>query len=202
MNTRKHYIDTAKALGIIAVVAGHAPGVHHSLVSFIYSFHMPLFFFLSGYLLRPDKLRLSVVGHLRLQWQNLALPYLVFFCDFILLLDGRGPGHSRSSGFMAGDKSIAGYARGQYNKSEGQYRFMVFSLPDRLLDPLPSAAYIAVDNNSQLRCTRHRHHGIDPEGSTAIPSTLGPGYRGFRSSVLCARCMRILVNVVTRSDDS
>lgn len=79
MNTRKHYIDTAKALGIVAVVAGHAPGVHPSLVSFIYSFHMPLFFFLSGYLLRPEKLRLSVVDHLRLQWQNLVLPYMVFF---------------------------------------------------------------------------------------------------------------------------
>lgn len=79
MNKRKHYIDTAKAIGIVAVIAGHAPGVHPALVRFIYSFHMPLFFFLSGYLVRRDKLTLSVGNHLRLQCRNLALPYLIFF---------------------------------------------------------------------------------------------------------------------------
>ena len=47
---RLHYIDIAKGIGILLValahndLAGYAPFLYH----WIYSFHMPLFFFLSG----------------------------------------------------------------------------------------------------------------------------------------------------------
>ena len=49
------YIDVAKGIGILLVVAGHndlalvSPYLHR----WIYSFHMPLFFFLSGYFFKP-----------------------------------------------------------------------------------------------------------------------------------------------------
>lgn len=44
------WIDTLKALGIIAVVVGHVvPG---TLAKIIFSFHMPLFFFISGFLFK------------------------------------------------------------------------------------------------------------------------------------------------------
>jgi acyltransferase len=50
-----NWIDWLKALGIIAVVFGHiASG--SALTIWIYSFHMPLFFAVSGYLLKPDHL--------------------------------------------------------------------------------------------------------------------------------------------------
>ena len=39
------FIDTLKAIGIILVVIGHNDTI---LTKYIYSFHMPLFFFLSG----------------------------------------------------------------------------------------------------------------------------------------------------------
>lgn len=43
---RIEYIDLAKGVGIILVVIGHSiSGIGYK---FIYSFHMPLFFFLSG----------------------------------------------------------------------------------------------------------------------------------------------------------
>ena len=48
---RLTYIDTMKAIGIALIVFGHAPGLDASLKAFIYSFHMPLFFFISGVLL-------------------------------------------------------------------------------------------------------------------------------------------------------
>jgi len=58
MNTKRlDWIDIAKGIGIILVVLGHTlvPQVRETgfagfLWIFIYNFHMPLFFFLSGYL--------------------------------------------------------------------------------------------------------------------------------------------------------
>lgn len=47
-NTRKHYLDIAKGIGIILVVLGHCPQVYNPLKQWIYAFHMPLFFIVSG----------------------------------------------------------------------------------------------------------------------------------------------------------
>lgn len=50
------YIDIAKGIGIVLVVMGHndfaliSPFAH----KFIYSFHMPMFFFMSGMFFKPD----------------------------------------------------------------------------------------------------------------------------------------------------
>lgn len=48
-NKRLDYLDVAKGIGILLVILGHCQlgriGRAHSL---IYSFHMPLFFFISG----------------------------------------------------------------------------------------------------------------------------------------------------------
>lgn len=60
LNNRSYWVDYAKAIGIILVVYGHVArglvksgivdddGLFTILDSVIYSFHMPLFFFLSG----------------------------------------------------------------------------------------------------------------------------------------------------------
>lgn len=51
---RIHYIDIAKAFGIIAIVMGHIYGV--GIVRHIlYAFHVPLFFFLSALFLNTSK---------------------------------------------------------------------------------------------------------------------------------------------------
>ncbi len=53
---RVQYIDIAKGIGIVLVVMGHndfaliSPFAH----KLIYSFHMPMFFFMSGMFFRPD----------------------------------------------------------------------------------------------------------------------------------------------------
>ena len=48
------YIDKAKGVAILLVILGHCCGsVEEPINRFILSFHMPLFFFLSGLLAKP-----------------------------------------------------------------------------------------------------------------------------------------------------
>lgn len=49
------YVDIAKGIGIILVVIGHLLPDYNDFKAFIYSFHMPLFFILSGLTLKMDK---------------------------------------------------------------------------------------------------------------------------------------------------
>lgn len=46
---RESWIDVLKGIGIILVVIGHT-SMENPLVKWIYVFHMPLFFALSGYM--------------------------------------------------------------------------------------------------------------------------------------------------------
>lgn len=50
-NKRVLYIDVMKGIGILMVALGHCiPNVDHPIYRAILSFHMPLFFFISGFL--------------------------------------------------------------------------------------------------------------------------------------------------------
>lgn len=61
-NNRIEYIDVAKGLGILLVILGHIvwgenyriPG-NETICNFIYSFHMPLFFVISGLCIKESK---------------------------------------------------------------------------------------------------------------------------------------------------
>ncbi|PKN94355.1 MAG: hypothetical protein CVU44_04525 [Chloroflexi bacterium HGW-Chloroflexi-6] len=81
MSQRVVYIDIAKGIGILLVVLAHnglqsyAPLVHQ----FIYSFHMPLFFFLSGLFFKPE---IGFVELLKKRFNSLLLPY--FFTIFLI----------------------------------------------------------------------------------------------------------------------
>lgn len=87
MNTKRlDWIDIAKGIGIILVVLGHTlvPQVRETgfagfLWIFIYNFHMPLFFFLSGYLFEKGLFHYTNKGKFTLgKLQYLMLPYLIF----------------------------------------------------------------------------------------------------------------------------
>lgn len=57
--TRDPTIDCARGLAMALVVLGHNLAfatISGTAVAFIFSFHVPAFFFISGYLLRPDRL--------------------------------------------------------------------------------------------------------------------------------------------------
>lgn len=60
--------DIMKGIGILAVIIGH---IESGSVAFIYSFHMPLFFIVSGYFYREK----TVLASIRTDARHLLLPY-------------------------------------------------------------------------------------------------------------------------------
>jgi fucose 4-O-acetylase-like acetyltransferase len=77
LNARLEWADTAKGIGIIAVVVAHTALDFTWWGIFINSFHMPLFFFLSGLFFRmaPGG---SAAGLIRKRAARLLVPYFVF----------------------------------------------------------------------------------------------------------------------------
>lgn len=55
ISNRRTEIDVAKGFAIFLVIFGHVVTMHQTLFRWIFSFHMPAFFFLSGMTFRPDR---------------------------------------------------------------------------------------------------------------------------------------------------
>ncbi len=72
---RLTYIDTAKGLGMLFVIFAHVNYTPQLLVP-IYSFHMPLYFILSGMLFRRERYD-SFPQFLKRRFQTLLIPYLI-----------------------------------------------------------------------------------------------------------------------------
>ncbi|HON53348.1 MAG TPA: acyltransferase family protein [Bacteroidales bacterium] len=72
MPQRINWIDYAKVIGIYLVVLGHLPIPEQGSV-YIYSFHMPLFFFISGFLSKTNNItfRQFILKKIR----TLIIPY-------------------------------------------------------------------------------------------------------------------------------
>lgn len=93
MTIRENWVDWAKSIGIYLVVFGHAfyptEGYGCDVKNFVYAFHMPLFFFLSGYLFKK---RDSFFCFLKKNVKSLVVPYIFFnvlccLMDFLLISD-------------------------------------------------------------------------------------------------------------------
>lgn len=80
---RLEFVDYAKGIGIILVVLGHTRFPYARNI--IYSFHMPLFFMLSGYLFQDKKLEVSFLQYLIKKLKGLYLPFLKFSIFYLLL---------------------------------------------------------------------------------------------------------------------
>lgn len=76
---RSEIIDLCKAWGMILVVWGHSSGIPVTAATLIYSFHMPLFFFISGYLLKTSRLQRSITKEVAELARALLVPYVFFF---------------------------------------------------------------------------------------------------------------------------
>lgn len=101
---RLDWIDVLKGCGIILVVCGHVLDAP-TTVRFIYFFHMPLFFCVSGYLFRPRAGRALLPKLLR----GLAVPYVAFIVLITLLdlIQSRWTGHSTSLPLGSPLKAVA-----------------------------------------------------------------------------------------------
>ena len=75
---RINYIDIAKGIGILLVMLGHLLDSDALLKTAIYSFHMPLFFIVSGMVLKPQ----SIVKKVNRQINNILVPYVLWAVIF------------------------------------------------------------------------------------------------------------------------
>ena len=76
---RIDYLDMAKGIGIIMVVAGHSTFLQEDILTWISSFHMPLFFVLAGILLQikgEENKKISVIVKNKLR--SIMVPYVGF----------------------------------------------------------------------------------------------------------------------------
>lgn len=80
---RIEYIDIAKGIGIILVVAGHLLDKESELCKFIYGFHMPLFFVLSGLLFKENK-TFSNFKSIIVQQKKLIIQYCIYSGVFLI----------------------------------------------------------------------------------------------------------------------
>lgn len=76
---RIEWVDNAKALVIFLVVFAHNECQRQFYYILIYSFHMPLFFFISGYLLKEKYLADEVRFFLWRAYRTLIIPYVSFW---------------------------------------------------------------------------------------------------------------------------
>jgi fucose 4-O-acetylase-like acetyltransferase len=72
IKTKDVSVDTLKGLAILAVIFGH---IASPLSSFIYSWHMPLFFFISGFFIKTDE---SVKTFLLKNFKRIMIYFFVF----------------------------------------------------------------------------------------------------------------------------
>lgn len=124
---KDNYISTVKALGIILMVIGHAIGPNIAC-RFIYMFHMPLFFFCSGYFFRTP-IFVEDLGRFAIKrFQGLYLPFVKWSILFLLF-------HNIFCTWGLYDASLYGY----YNISDYFIRMksLLFTMTgqEQLLDP-------------------------------------------------------------------
>jgi fucose 4-O-acetylase-like acetyltransferase len=105
MGERIGWLDTARAIGIVAVVAGHVT-TDPSIWSALFHFHMPLFFMLSGmtYVAAP------VATLARRRIRTLLVPYLVWLV-LLVLVDAALAAALGRSAFLPWDRPAAALGR-------------------------------------------------------------------------------------------
>jgi fucose 4-O-acetylase-like acetyltransferase len=82
--TRLEYIDALRGFLIISMVAGHIiqwylPDYEHNhIFNFIYSFHMPLFMFVSGFVCFKPNQQIDFIAGLKRRFIQLMLPFFIW----------------------------------------------------------------------------------------------------------------------------
>ena len=80
----KTYWNVVKGVGIVLVVAGHACS-GNVLAKCIYLFHLPLFFFVSGYLYNEGKYGDDPFANIAARIKSSWIKYILVFWGLILL---------------------------------------------------------------------------------------------------------------------
>lgn len=75
------YIDIARSIGIIFIVIGHSGA---PFTSMLYQFHVPLFFFISGFLYKENTID-NIKNYIIYKFKKLYVPFVVYQIIFIIL---------------------------------------------------------------------------------------------------------------------
>jgi fucose 4-O-acetylase-like acetyltransferase len=90
MSNRYLWVDYAKGIGIILVVYGHVargifkagiqfdPSTYNLVDSIIYTFHMPLFFFLAGLFFLQSNQKTNSINLIRIKAETILYPYVLW----------------------------------------------------------------------------------------------------------------------------
>ena len=70
------YVDIFRAIGIILMIMGHIPCFGSRFDHFIHAFHMPMFFFVTGFFYKTDDLQIKKT--LTKKTRTLLIPYICF----------------------------------------------------------------------------------------------------------------------------
>lgn len=80
MSKRIEYIDIFRGIGILLMCMGHVY-FGDKLDILIHAFHMPMFFFIAGFLYHPKPLSKAAVS----KFKSLLIPYITFGCLFFII---------------------------------------------------------------------------------------------------------------------
>lgn len=85
MNQRNDVVDIMKGIAIICVMIGHTDWCPYWLYVLIFSFHIPLFFIISGYYSKGSEgVVIDRGGYIRKSARRLLLPYAIVACAVCL----------------------------------------------------------------------------------------------------------------------
>ncbi|MCR5837307.1 MAG: acyltransferase family protein [Lachnospiraceae bacterium] len=84
---RIQWVDYSKAIGIILVVIAHIISDKNYINIYAYSFHLPLFFILSGFISKSEEIENYSYGKvLKKEFKNILVPYY-FYTGFIVAIE-------------------------------------------------------------------------------------------------------------------
>ncbi len=78
MKRRIEWLDNLRAIAIFFVVLGHTVGLPHVVEKLIFSFHMPIFFWISGILAKESIRDESFREFVAKRWRKRLIPYVSF----------------------------------------------------------------------------------------------------------------------------
>lgn len=95
------FINVTKGFAIFLVVLGHCVQPDGSIANIIYSFHLPLFFIIGGYLFNYEKYENNYKSFIKNKSKRLLFPYFfVLFCFFLHWLTFECPNPIRDTPFV------------------------------------------------------------------------------------------------------
>lgn len=86
VDNRIEWIDAAKGIAIILVVINHTHNPNPFLAKIISSFHLPLFFIISGYLFNSEKYITNFVALVKNRFSRLLVPYFIWSCIYCSII--------------------------------------------------------------------------------------------------------------------